>query len=79
MYRGLVAVQVDEPASAASRIQHTLTLNPPPLRADKRLGGTERPLTDQLSMAMGSLDAARSLIANVDTRLRAAPDDTTVS
>ncbi len=75
MYRGLVAVQIDEPTGKAARVQRTLTLEPPPTRAGKRLGGTERPLTDQLSMAMGSLDAARSLIANVDDRLRRVPDD----
>ena len=69
MYRGLVNVTVETPASSAGdKVGQALTLNAPPSAQSRGRG--ERPLTDQLSMALGSLDAARSLVANVDKRLR---------
>ncbi|MFA8440292.1 BTAD domain-containing putative transcriptional regulator [Yoonia sp.] len=77
MYRGLVNVTVDDPVpSRAARLQQTLTLDPPPTSGQGKFPkGSQRPMTDQLSMALGSLDAARSLVANVDQRLRRMPPE----
>jgi DNA-binding SARP family transcriptional activator len=70
MYRGLVSVPVEDPATlSAAKLRASAPLKPPP-RRDTSAAATDRPLTDQLSMALGSLDAARSLVANVDHRLR---------
>ncbi|MEO1643324.1 MAG: bacterial transcriptional activator domain-containing protein, partial [Pseudomonadota bacterium] len=66
MYRGLISLPISE-ASSASREQADFSAKSilPPSRL-----GTQKPLTDQLSQALGSLDTARSLVANVDQRLR---------
>ncbi len=69
MYRGLIHVTVDDPARPVKdRVTQSLSLSPAPV--PKGQVRSERPITDQLSMALGSLDAARSLVANVDRRLR---------
>lgn len=70
MYRGLVSISSEAPHASAS-LDAGAANN---LRLARRNGAnSEKPLTDQLSMALGSIDAARNLVANVDRRLRSKP------
>lgn len=66
MYRGLVSVNLDSrtPPLAA----------PPTANLPMKVPVADKPLTDQLSKALGSIDAARSLVAYVDSALRASGD-----
>ncbi|MEM7494024.1 MAG: bacterial transcriptional activator domain-containing protein, partial [Pseudomonadota bacterium] len=66
MYRGLISLPVSEASvKDAGQADFSAKSVIPPSKV-----GPQKPLTDQLSMALGSLDAARSLVANVDRRLR---------
>ncbi len=66
MYRGLVSVDLrdisKQPASASADSKPA------------RVPASDKPLTDQLSKALGSIDAARSLVAYVDSALRTSGD-----
>lgn len=66
MYRGLLSVQVTPPAQANTPRER----RPPSPAVGLREVDRHRPLTDQLSMALGNLNQARVLVENVDGALR---------
>lgn len=64
MYRGLLSVQVTPPSE--NKQPQPVKINTVP----DTIPGHRKSLTDQLSMALGNLNQARSLVENVDTALR---------
>ena len=71
MYRGLVAVDLDSLTPPLGAVR---TANSPMANLPMKVPVADKPLTDQLSKALGSIDAARSLVAYVDSALRASGD-----
>lgn len=66
MYRGLLSVQI----AAASQGPAPRKSDAPNTSLGLREADRKRPLTDQLAMALGNLNQARSLVENVDGALR---------